>query len=243
MARRTAAVPEAGAIIEVGDDQACAKGKRAAIAYVASLPSPHSQRTMSSSLRTLTVKLLGREVEDLAIPWHLVDLEPISVLRSRLAQGEKPATANRLLCGLRGTLKYAWLLGFMSAEMYHRRAEAARSVRGSSLPAGRDITTGELTALMNACGNDDSALGARDAAIIAILGGCGLRRAELAALDLSDYDAGDGALRIHGKGNKQRIAFVVGGGGRCFGRLVGSPRTGAGPVVLAGATWGAPPTR
>ena len=56
---------------------------------------------------------------------------------------------------------------------------------------------------------DPSPAGARDAAIIALLYSCGLRRAELVALDLADYDQESGALTIRGKRNKERIAYAV----------------------------------
>ena len=45
--------------------------------------------------------------------------------------------------------------------------------------------------------------GIRDAAIISLLYGCGLRRAELVALDLVHYTKEESELRIRGKGNKQ----------------------------------------
>jgi integrase len=41
--------------------------------------------------------------------------------------------------------------------------------------------------------------------------GCGLRRAELAALSLGDYDPDECVVKILGKRNKQRLVPVVGG--------------------------------
>ena len=48
----------------------------------------------------------------------------------------------------------------------------------------------------------------RDAAVLGVLCGAGLRRAEASALDLVDVDRDAGALRVLGKGNKERLAYV-----------------------------------
>jgi len=45
----------------------------------------------------------------------------------------------------------------------------------------------------------------RDAAILALLYGCGLRVGELVGLELSSLDLGSGTVRVRGKGGKERI--------------------------------------
>jgi site-specific recombinase XerC len=54
------------------------------------------------------------------------------------------------------------------------------------------------------------AAGARDAALVALLVAGGLRRSEAAALDLDDYDPETGALKVWGKGGKERVACLTG---------------------------------
>jgi site-specific recombinase XerD len=188
------------------------QGKRAALAYLGSLTSTQSRRTMASALATIARLLTGNEEAGVGdVAWQRLTLELVTMIRTKLAEDYAPATANKLLAALRGTLKKAWLLGLMTAENYHRLAEAAKTVRGSTLPAGRDITSGELAGLMDTCANDATASGARDAAIVALLYSCGLRRAELVALDLADHDREARTLTIRGKGNKERLAHVVNG--------------------------------
>jgi len=117
------------------------------------------------------------------------------------------ATANQHLSALRGVLKECWRLGTVTAEDYHRAADVP-TVRGSVLPRGRALRQGELRAVFGACQDDPSPLAIRDGAILAVLYGAGVRRAEAAALDLEDVDREAGALRVRGKGNKERLAYV-----------------------------------
>jgi site-specific recombinase XerD len=87
-----------------------------------------------------------------------------------------------------------------------------KGVKSETLPAGRSISPGELAALLNACTADQAPPGARDAAIIALLYACGLRRAELVSLDITDFNPATGELRIlRAKGNKQRAAHISSG--------------------------------
>ena len=117
--------------------------------------------------------------------------------------GILPATINKALSALRGTLRAAWQMGQMDAESYHR-AVSVDNVKGETLPAGRDLSEGEIRALMACCSEDMRPAWFRDAALIAVL--ClGLRRAEVVALDVDNYDPETGALKLTGKGRKERL--------------------------------------
>lgn len=97
-------------------------------------------------------------------------------VRSRLAEGYRPATVNKMLAAVRGALKEAWRLDLIQADDYHRAVDL-RGVSSHMLPRGRALTAGEIRALFAACATDRSPAGARDAAMLALLyGACGGRR-------------------------------------------------------------------
>jgi integrase len=95
----------------------------------------------------------------------------------------------------------------MSAEDYHRAARLS-PVIGETLPAGRELSAEEIASLIDNCIKDGSSIGIRDAAIISILFGAGLRREEITKLNLDDYNSEDPKLVIRGKRSKQRIAYL-----------------------------------
>lgn len=181
-----------------------------ALVYLAGL-APSSRRTMGRSL-TAIAEIIG--FDDFAgVPWGALRYEHTQAIRARLAEQCSYVTANRHLSALRGTLKEAWRLGYMSAED-HSRAVDLKPIRGQKVAqaeSGRHLASGEIKALIDAC-PPESAAGRRDAAIVAVGYGCGLRRAELARLELADYRPEPGALLVrHGKGNKERLVYLPAG--------------------------------
>ena len=81
------------------------------------------------------------------------------------------------------------------------------------------------------CAADSSPSGARDAALLSLLRGSSLRRAEAVALDLADYDAGAGTIEVRGvpRGNALCIA-VPASSRRALERWIRIRGTGAGPL-------------
>lgn len=179
--------------------------------YLAQL-SPNSRRAVRHDLDVIAGLLSDGESDAFGIPWHLLRYPHTAAIRQQLAEQYAPSSANRMLSSLRGVLREAWNLELVSAEDFHR-AVSIKAIKGSRLPAGRALTAGEIRALFTACAEDPRPAGVRDAAIIAVLYGGGVRRAELVQLDLSDYTIETGATRVRsGKGNKERITYVQGMG-------------------------------
>jgi integrase len=155
--------------------------------------------------------IAGRDVRCLVVPWGSLRYQHTVAIRAELQDGCAPATANKLLAALRRVLREARRLGQISADDYDQAVDI-RNIRGTRLPSGRALSDGEVAALMRMCAEDRTSAGARDAAIIALLRGTGMRRSEVAALDLADYDPATGALTIRSsKGNKDRLTYVANG--------------------------------
>jgi len=175
--------------------------------YLATL-SKGSRRAMAQALRVVQ-EIAGVGEND----WPAMRYPHVALIRSELDEHYAPATTNKILSALRGVAKQAWLLGYMSAEDY-QRIRAIGNVRAEAIPAGRLVTQGEIRALFDACAADPSPAGVRDAAILGLLAGCGLRRAEVAALEFADYRSHDeerGKLVVKGKGRRQRLLWLVNG--------------------------------
>ena len=176
--------------------------------YLASLTSHHSRRTMKTALNTIAQIILNdSETDAFAVNWSQIRYQHTAAIRAILMERYKAATANKILSALRGVLREAWQLGYMSAEDYHR-AVAVKSIRAETLPAGRELSRGELEALLAVCNADRSPAGIRDGALIATLYTGGLRRAEIAALTVEDYEAESGKLIVRGKGRKERTVYL-----------------------------------
>jgi len=186
-----------------------ARAQHSAAVYLAHLSSG-SRRTMREALNTIAGLLTGGRCDVETLDWSALRYQHTAAARAVLAERYRPATANKMLSALRGVLAQAWQLGQMDAETYHRACRLD-PVKGTSLPKGRALAFGELRALFAACAADPSLIGRRDAAMLAVLCGGGLRRAEVVTLDLADYDPETGALTVRGKGRKERVVYATNG--------------------------------
>lgn len=180
-------------------------------AYVGRL-APGSRPTMRGALHTIAKWLTKDRLDATTLDWSRIRYQHSKAVRAHLAATCAPSTANKMLSALRGVLKECWRLGLMDTESYHHAIDV-EAVKGERLSPGRALTGGELRSIFNACAKDDNrASGSRDAGLLAVMYGAGLRRSEVVALKLGDYNAETGELIIHrGKGNRDRIAFVVNG--------------------------------
>jgi integrase/recombinase XerC len=118
-------------------------------------------------------------------------------LRGMYGWGYSKASISRKLSALRGFFSYLKKAGFLERDV-------ARSLRGPAAPRGipRALSMEAVNSLfeMAASGEDP----VRDAAILELLYGCGLRISELVGLKWNDVDLEERWLIVLGKGNKER---------------------------------------
>jgi site-specific recombinase XerD len=185
---------------------------------------------MSEALNTIAGILTTGRANAETCPWPAFRYQHTALTRAALMERYKPSTANKMLAALRGVLKESWRLGYMTAEDYHRATDV-HTIKAQTLPRGRALASGEVSALMGVCMGDASPAGIRDAALIAILYGAGLRRSESVGLDLSDYNIETGELVIRGaKGRKDRLAYATNGSADALKDWLGVRSGESGPL-------------
>lgn len=176
-------------------------------AYLSSL-APGSRRTMQQSISVMAHLLTNGQQDLLTLRWQDLRYQHALALRSRLQERYAPATVVKMLSALRRVLKEARRLGLMSAEDYDRTVDIP-NVKSHRLPKGRFLEYDEVERLFACCFESKSKLARRDAAMLAVLYGSGLRRDELVKLNLSDLHMARRKLQIKsGKGDKDRIVFL-----------------------------------
>jgi len=184
--------------------------KNPALLYLMSLQGK-GRRTMKGTLEKIA-GMLGYDLR--TMPWHKLRFETIQAIQTKLSEeGLAPSTVNKALAAIRGTLKAAWRLDLITGDEY-AKAHDVRLVAGSRLPAGRCLSPEEIITLFSTTQKDATPCGVRDVAILALGYAAGLRRAEIASLDL-DQITEEGeyiVVKIIGKGNKPRIVYLNNGG-------------------------------
>jgi len=172
---------------------------------------PSARSAQRGALRRMATLLAGEAADPETYPWHALAYGEVAHLREQLTALVAPATINRYAAALRGTLREAWALGMLDGETRDRLLHGFRNARVGRLQAGRVLPEAEVQALFGACSSDPHPEGRRDAAVIALLLGAGLRRAEAARLDVEDLDAEGASVRVRGKGDVERLAPLTSG--------------------------------
>lgn len=188
-----------------------------------------SRRTMRQALDAIA-NMISPGASAMDLPWERIRYQHVAAVRARIAESYAPTTANKMMAALKGVVRQAFALGIIDAETLARVVSVKR-IKGTRAPKGRAITQGELKDLFAVC-DTKTAAGARDAALLGVAYGAGLRRSEIVGLEVADYDRRTGVLVVRGKGNKGRTGYVTNGARSALETWLTIRGDGAGPIFL-----------
>ena len=175
--------------------------------YLARL-APSSQLTLRYVLQDAADRLGFDELNMEDIPWHQLQPEDVIALVAALrSDGYAPNTSSLYVNAVRGVMNEAWRMSLISHE-HLLKMRSVKGIAGTRLSQGRHRTRPLIHDLMAVCAADPRPQGLRDAAIIAILYGSGMRKSESVNLDLAQVDFAERSLQVTGKGNKQLIKYA-----------------------------------
>lgn len=175
--------------------------------YLARL-APSSQQTMRYVLQDAADRLGFDDCGISDVPWHR--LEPghiIGLVAALRSDGYAPNSSSLYVNAIRGVMNEAWRQGLIDHE-HLLRVREVKPDSGARLPPGRNLRRSLIRELMEVCASDPRPQGVRDAAIIALLYGTGMRKSESVDIDLKDVDFEQRSLQVLGKGNRQLLKYA-----------------------------------
>jgi site-specific recombinase XerD len=139
-----------------------------------------------------------------AVDWNQLSVDDVLSALLRLQDAQKSERyLNQIISFVRGVAKNAWLLGQMDGDIY-ARIKAIPFKKIQRLPAGREVSNDELTAMrVTQSQLPHNATLVRDKLIVNLLYILGLRRFEVTKLTLASIHHQRRVIRFIGKGNKE----------------------------------------
>ena len=175
--------------------------------YLARL-APSSQLTMRYVLQDAADRLGFEEINLEDIDWHLLQPEHVMALVAVLREdGYAPNTSSLYVNAVRGVMNEAWRISLISQE-HLLKMRSVKATAGTRLSQGRNLRRTLIRELMDVCTADPRPQGLRDAAVIGILYGSGMRKSESVNLDLAQVNFAERSLRVTGKGNKELLKYA-----------------------------------
>jgi len=169
---------------------------------------PSSQLTMRYVLQDAADRLGFEDINLEDIDWHLLQPEQVMALVAVLREdGYAPNTSSLYVNAVRGVMNEAWRMSLISQD-HLLKMRSVKAMAGTRLSQGRNLRRTLIRELMDVCAADPRPQGLRDAAVIGILYGSGMRKSESVNLDLAQVNFAERSLRVTGKGNKELIKYA-----------------------------------
>jgi site-specific recombinase XerD len=163
---------------------------------------------MRQSLNAIASLLTNNECDADTLNWAALTYQHTAMVQSILLKRHAPITVKKMMAALRRVLQEARKLKLMDEDSYSTAVDLPQ-IKVSKKLRGRALSQAEITALVEVCKSDPTVQGTRDMAMIAILRGAGLRRAEVVKLGLQDFTSETGGLEVRqGKGGKDRMVYL-----------------------------------
>ena len=195
--------------------------------------SPHTQRAYVSDLRQLAAWLLesGKSLDG-------ADRDDLRAFLAARFGANQPATLGRKQASLRAYYQHRVRMGHL-ADSPARRLVSPRRRRSLR----NVVSVDDVFALLDTP-STRTAAGLRDRCALELLYDAGLRVSELVGLDLADFVDGRTAMRVRGKGGKERVVPLVDKGRVALeAYLARRGELGGGPALLLNRRGGRLTTR
>ncbi|MCY4600926.1 MAG: hypothetical protein OXF27_13520 [Acidobacteria bacterium] len=202
-----------------------------AAAYLASRADP-SRKALRRALIKSARLLAGEQATIETVPWADLRAEHLAALSVRLRRDSSAATTNQALSAVRGVVDTARRMGQVDLDECERVAAVPNVPLTPAPPeSARIIPDDDIRALFKKCLADKSPAGKRDAAMLALLAGAGLRRLEACRLQLADYDRDRGEIRVAVRGGLPRAVFAHGIGKTALDGWIAARGPSPGPLL------------
>ena len=177
--------------------------------YLATLGSPASVRVVRSKLNCFARFFNYPDIQ--SCEWELMRYQNVVTfldhLKSKLEIKQiSVVTINAYISAIKGVAQTAWNLNQINDKDL-MRIKSIRQLRSSRKIAGKALSITESSAFLSECTGDDQRI-IRDRAILLLLLGCGLRRAEITNIEIKNVFLEEARIRLVGKGNKERDVFM-----------------------------------
>jgi integrase len=203
-----------------------AKGEEAAKAYVDSLKGTDGRRSAVEALDTIAAVITNGVCDSRSFPWHQMRAHHGALAMSVVKAAGAPARIELLRCRADSSRKYSPVpesylakqiqtmkrsmyrvveqcqtLGFLSEDEAAYVLEPQKAAAAMAKGVARDLTNGEVQALLSACDMDTTISGSRDALMISIAYTHGLRTVDLINMNLDDmiFDKRTGTVTLRVK--------------------------------------------
>ncbi|MEL4241592.1 site-specific integrase [Shewanella xiamenensis] len=168
---------------------------------------PNSQRSIASQMRSIA-QLMDWPDATIGKQLSSINYQQAMQIRALLIHEQWSARSiNRAMTAIKSIVKVAALMGEADMQQVAHINSIANMKHGAH--QGNPLSAEQVSELLERLAQRKGVYGLRTLAIFALFLGTGLRRSELAALTIADYDSTTSTITvIAGKGNKSRVLFL-----------------------------------